>query len=113
MALDFERDVNPLVSLYLTDDEVRWSKENRVIWLNNAIKEIRYLRPDSTLDEWDTIEYEDYDIAHPKDLIIADIFLNDIVNYICWKCYAQDSQDEFNMKQAEAKKNDFFRGVRI
>ncbi len=113
MALDFETDVNKLVSLYLTDEEVRWDKETRVVWLNNAIKEIRYLRPDSTLDEWETIEYQDYSTADPKPLIIADIFLNDIVNYIVWKCYEQDSQDEFNMKMAEAKKQAFFEGVRL
>ena len=113
MALSFEDDINPLVSLYLTDDEVRWDKEARIIWLNNGIKEIRYLRPDSTLDEWDEVEYEKYSSATPKDLILADIFQNDIINYIVWKCYAQDSQDEFNASEAMAWESTFKRGLGV
>jgi hypothetical protein len=112
MALDFEADINPLVSLYLNDDEVRWDKPNRVIWLNDAVKKIRYMRADSTLDEWEEVAYAPYTIASPANIILAEIFLEDVVNYIVWKCYAQDSQDDFNFKLAETWQATFMRGIK-
>jgi hypothetical protein len=113
MALSFEDDINPLVSLYLTDEEVRWTKEARVVWLNDAIRNIRKMRGDSRLDDWDDVEYEKYTIAVPKELILRDIFLDDIVNYIVWKCYLMDSQDEFNVSQARVWEATFKRGMGV
>ena len=98
MALSFDNDINPLVSLMLNDTEVRWDRANRVLWLNDGVKKIRYRRGDSTLDEWDDIEYAGYVDGSGVDVILADIFLDAIVNYIVWKCYDQDSQDEFNLQ---------------
>jgi len=40
MALSFEDDINPLVSLYLNDQEVRWNKATRVVFLNDGVKKV-------------------------------------------------------------------------
>jgi len=112
MALSFEDHINPLVSLYLNDKEVRWNKATRVVFLNDGVKKVRYMRGDATLSDWDEIDYEDYSITAPKDIILPDLYLQDIVNYIVWKMYSIDSQDEFNMNLASSWEQTFRRGMR-
>ena len=107
MALSFDLDINPMVTFLLNDTEVRWSKANRIFWLNDGVKQIRYMRGDSTLDEWDDVEYSAYVDGSGNDVILADIFLHSIVNYIVWKCYDQDSQDEFNMQLSQRWEQNF------
>ena len=95
----------------LTDNEVRWDKDTRIIWLNQAVKEIRYIRGDSAITDWDEEDYEPYSDSTKNDLILADIFQNDIINYIVWKCYLMDSEDELNVAQAASWEATFKRGI--
>jgi len=112
MALSFEDSINPKLTLLLNDPEVKWNKATRVLWLNDGIKKIFYMRGDAMLSDWDEIEYEDYSITDPKDLIIPDLYEQEVINYVIWKCYLSDSQDEFNMNLASSWEQTFRRGMR-
>jgi hypothetical protein len=108
--LSFDSDINPLVSLYLTDNEVRWDKSNRIVWLNDGIKAIRKIRADASLDEWEEIEYRPYNDGDAL-TILPEVFLDSIVSYIVWKCYLQDSQDDLNMQLAKEWESTYKRGI--
>lgn len=87
----------------LVNDEssVRWSDSIILLWLNDAILEIRDRRPDIVIDASGNRRTYSRIKTVDDNIDIEEIWWEAIVNYVCWRLLTESAEDTISQKRAE------------
>lgn len=112
--MNYDADIKSRVGYFLNDDdETLWTETIRVAWLNDGVKKIRDLIPESRLYDgsYTQRDYELYDPATPKDIILDDIYQQALIYYIVWNCYEMENENENYVMEANKFREYFEREI--